>query len=491
MSLKLENQDTTPLFTAMKNYIADGAMAFHTPGHKQGKGIPDEMREIITDNGLKMEVSLMEELDDIHGASGCIKEAQDLAANLYGSDESRFFINGTTGAIHAMILTAVNPNDKIIIPRNAHRSVLGGLVLSGAVPVFIQPEIDEKFGIAMSVTPQAVAKAIEANPDAKAVVMVYPTYYGVAGDIRSITKIVHEHNMLLLVDEAHGPHLKFSSRLPIQALDAGADIVAQSTHKILGSLTQTSLLHRKGTLVDVERFHKMCSLVQSTSPNYILLASLDTARHQMAVNGEKLVEKAVDLAEQLRDEINKIDGLECFGRQYMNTAGKYALDVTKLTVSVRKLGISGATAEQILRYKYKIQCELSDFYNLLFIISYADSTTEGNYLLHALRNLATDFHNRQTSPLVQLHLPDLPQYALSPREAMFMPTRKIKFSESEQQIAGEMITFYPPGIPIIYPGEIISKEIIDYVLLQKQSGGNIIGPEDTDLQTIRIICNKS
>ncbi len=490
MSLKSANQDTTPLFTAMKRYIADGAMAFHTPGHKQGKGIPDEMREIITDSGLKMEVSLMEELDDIHGASGCIKEAQDLVANLYGSDESRFFINGTTGAIHAMILTAVNPNDKIIIPRNAHRSVLGGLVLSGAVPVFIQPEIDDEFGIAMSITPQEVAKAIEANPDAKAVVMVYPTYYGVAGDIKTIAEIVHEHNMLLLVDEAHGPHLKFSSRLPVQSLDAGADIVAQSTHKILGSLTQTSLLHRKGKLVDAERFNKMCSLVQSTSPNYLLLASLDTARRQMAVNGEKLVEGAVDLAEKLRAEINRIDGLNCFGSQYMNTPGKYALDVTKLTVSVRNLGISGAKAEQILRHKYKIQCELSDFYNLLFIISYADSAKEGNYLLHALRSLAEEFRNRQTTPLVQLHLPDLPQYALSPRDAMFMPTRKIKFSESEHHIAGEMITFYPPGIPIIYPGEVISKEIIDYVLLQKQSGGNIIGPEDTDLQTIRIIDDK-
>ena len=361
-------QNCTPLFTAMKNYIADGAMAFHTPGHKQGKGIPEEMREIITAYGLKMDVSLMEELDDIHGATGCIKEAQDLAADLYGSEQCRFFINGTTGAIHAMLLTALNPGDKVIVPRNAHRSVLGALVLVGAVPVFIQPEIDENLGIAMSITSDEVKKVIEENPTAKALVMVYPTYYGVAGDIKTIARIVHEHDMMLLVDEAHGPHLNFSDRLPVQALDAGADIVAQSTHKILGSMTQTSLLHMQGKRVDTERFNKMCSLVQSTSPNYLLMASLDTARAQMAANGRALVEKAVDLAESLRRRINEIDGLFCFGREYMNGAGRFALDVTKLTVSVRSLGISGAQAEHILRHKYKIQCELSDFYNLLFIL---------------------------------------------------------------------------------------------------------------------------
>ena len=480
-------QETTPLFTAMKNYIADGAMAFHTPGHKQGKGIPLQMKEIITDEGLKMEVSLMEELDDIHGASTCIKAAQDLAADLYKADESRFFINGTTGAIHAMILTALNPGDKVIVPRNVHRSVLGALVLSGAKPLFVQPEIDETYGIAMSITPEDVAEAVEKYPDAKALIMVYPTYYGVAADIKTIARIVHHHNMLLLVDEAHGPHLLFSSRLPMQALDAGADIVAQSTHKITGSLTQTSLLHMKGKRVDKIRFNKMCSLVQSTSPNYILLASLDTARHQLATQGEKLVNNAVDLSNNLRKQINKIPGLQSFGAEYMNTPGKYALDVTKITVNVRGLGITGAMAEQILRHKYKIQCELSDFYNVLFIISYADSHKECDFLLNALQNLAKDFSNKQVVPLVQIHLPKLPEYVLSPREAVFKPTTIVDFKHSAGKIAGEMITFYPPGIPIIYPGERINQEIIDYVTLQEENGGNVIGPEDTSLKTINIV----
>ncbi len=481
------NQIKTPLFTAMQNYIDDGAMAFHTPGHKQGKGAPEEMRRLITPTGLKMEVSLMEELDDIHGASGCIKKAQDLAAELYGADETRFFINGTTGAIHAMILSALNPGEQVLVPRNAHRSVLGALELSGAVPVFIQPEIDEAYGIAMSVTPQAVLAAVEAHPAAKALVMVYPTYYGVAGDIKKIADIVHAHNMVLLVDEAHGPHLKFSDALPMQALDGGADIAAQSTHKITGSMTQTSMLHLKGNRIDSGRFSRMCSLVQSTSPNYLLLASLDTARRQLAADGEKLIGRAVQLSQKLRRSINEIEGLKSFGTEYMDTPGKYALDVTKITVSVRGLGITGSQAESVLRHKYKIQCELSDFYNLLFIISYADTERECAHLLKALQGLADDFRGKKSSPLLQLHLPGIPEMVLTPRQAAFSTVYNVPFAGSAGKIVGEMITFYPPGIPVIYPGERISQDLIDYVLLQQQSGGNVIGPIDKTLSSIAVI----
>lgn len=480
-------QNKTPLYEAMTKYIDDKALAFHTPGHKQGKGADLKLQEMITSKGLKMEVSLMEELDDIHGATSCIKEAQDLASDLYNADETRFFVNGTTGAIHAMILTAVNPGDKIIIPRNAHRSVLGALVLAGAEPIFMQPEIDEDLGISMSVTATEVERVLKNNLDAKAVLMVYPTYYGVAGDIKKICQLVHSYNMLLLVDEAHGPHLKFSDNLPIQALDAGADIVAQSTHKIIGSMTQTSLLHMKAERVDIERFNKMCSLVQSTSPNYLLLASLDIARAQMATKGQVLVNRAVELAEDLRRQINNIPNLYCFGSEYMNSEGKFALDVTKITVCLRKLGITGAKAEQILRHKYKIQCELSDMYNLLFIISYADTKTECDYLLNALKSLAEEFSGKEQLPLVQISLPQIPMQKISPRQAMFKPTKKVLFKNSVGMIAGELITFYPPGIPVIYPGEEITKDIIDYVLIQKSHGGNIIGPEDPTLKFFRVV----
>lgn len=484
-----EKQKTVPILTAMKRYVEDGAVGFHTPGHKQGKGMDAEFFDLVTPLGLKTEVSLMEELDDLHEPAMCIKEAQDLAAELYNADSSYFVINGTTGAIHAMIMAAVNPEDKIIIPRNAHRSVIGGVILSGAEPIFVLPEVDIELGIAMAVSPEQIEQAIKEHPDAKAVLVVYPTYYGVASDIEKIASIVHKNKMLLLVDEAHGPHLKFSNYLPIQAIDAGADIVAQSTHKILGAMTQCSMLHARHHRIDVQKLKTMISLVQSTSPNYLLLASLDVARRQMAVEGKALLKRAVDLSIWLRNEINKIEGLYCFGEEKLGAQGAYALDITKLTVTVKGLYMTGAEAEKILRCKYKIQVELSDLYNILFILSYADGQREAETLLMALRKLAEEVKQNST-PINALACVSYPYKILtkqSPRQALFAVKREMQFHESAGCICGEMITFYPPGIPLICPGEVITQELIDYCKMMQQSGLKVVGPNDASLTTIQVV----
>ena len=473
----------------MKRYVEDGAVGFHTPGHKQGKGMDAEFFDLVTPLGLKTEVSLMEELDDLHEPAMCIKEAQDLAAELYNADSSYFVINGTTGAIHAMIMAAVNPGDKIIIPRNAHRSVIGGVILNGAEPIFVLPEVDIELGIAMAVSPEQIEQAIKEHPDAKAVLVVYPTYYGVASDIEKIASIVHKNKMLLLVDEAHGPHLKFSNYLPIQAMDAGADIVAQSTHKILGAMTQCSMLHARHHRIDVQKLKTMISLVQSTSPNYLLLASLDVARRQMAVEGKALLKRAVDLSIWLRNEINKIEGLYCFGEEKLGAQGAYALDITKLTVTVKGLYMTGAEAEKILRCKYKIQVELSDLYNILFILSYADGQREAETLLMALRKLAEEVKQNST-PINALACVIYPYKILtkqSPRQALFAVKREMQFHESAGCICGEMITFYPPGIPLICPGEVITQELIDYCKMMQQSGLKVVGPNDASLTTIQVV----
>lgn len=485
-----EKQKTVPILTAMKRYAEDGAVGFHTPGHKQGKGMDTEFFDLVTPLGLKTEVSLMEELDDLHDPTMCIKEAQDLAAELYGADSSYFIINGTTGAIHAMIMTAINPGEKIIIPRNAHRSVIGGVILSGAEPIFVLPEVDEDLGIAMAVSPDQIKQAIMENPDAKAVLIVYPTYYGVASDIEKIAAIVHESKMILLVDEAHGPHLKFSNQLPVQAMDAGADIVAQSTHKILGAMTQCSMLHTRHDYIDIQKLKTMVSLVQSTSPNYLLLASLDVARRQMAIAGEVLIKRAVDLSIWLRKEINHIDGLYCFGEEKLGTQGAYALDFTKLTVTVKGLCMTGSEAEKILRNKYKIQVELSDLYNVLFILSYADGPREAEVLLMALRKLAEDAKQNCKS-MKMLDCATYPYKILakqSPRQALFALKKKVRFDASSGLICGEVITFYPPGIPIVCPGEVITQELIDYCKTMKKNGLKVVGPEDASLTTIQVVC---
>ena len=482
-----DHQRRAPLSEAMKAYAGSGALAFHTPGHKQGLGAHPLLKRLITPEGLREEVSLMTELDDLGHPSMCIKEAQDLAAELYGADAAYFMINGTTGALHTMLLSVLQPGDTVLVPRNAHRSIMGGLILCGARPVYLQPAVDVRLGIAQGLTTESVAAAVAAHPEAKALVAVYPTYYGVAADLPAIAAIVHAHGMLLLVDEAHGPHLPFSEALPAEAIACGADMAALSTHKLLGSLTQTSMLLVQSARVEQERVRQTAALLASTSPNYLLLASLDIARLQMAEEGQKRLDRAVRLAGAVRQSVNAADGLWCFGTEYMGQPGAAALDVTKLTVQVSGLGLTGAEAEHILRCQYHLQCELADAYNVLFIISMADTMREASILAGALGCFAQNYRRPQPLALPEAALPEIPPVCLTPREAFFAAAEAVPFTEAVGLVAAEEITFYPPGIPVLNPGEQITAEAVRYVRAMAAVGLKVTGPQDTALATIRVI----
>lgn len=485
-------QRETPLLSAMLNYVQEDVVPFHTPGHKQGKGMHPILADIIGRKALELDLALMAELDDLHEPHGCIKEAQDLAAELYEADHSFFVVNGTTGGIYAMILTIAGPAEKIIVPRNTHRSIIGGIILSGAVPVFMQPEVDRELGLAMGVTPETVEKAVRAHPDAKGVLIINPTYYGVSTDLKQIVDIVHAHNMAVVVDEAHGPHLKFSDQLPIPALDAGADICAQSTHKIIGAMTQCSMVHCREGRISVPRLKAMLQLVQSTSPNYIMMASLDVARMQMATEGHALIEQAIALANWVRREINTIPGLYCFGAEKIGQPGVHSMDPTKITVTVKGLSMKGAEAERILRHDYKVQVELSDMYNILFLITLGDSEADVRRLVEALRDMAgkycgqCDFHALE-SVHNKIAYPAPPEGVVSPRRALFGASCTVPFSHSAGHICAEIVTFYPPGIPLLCPGERITQEIIDYCRHLQAAGMHISGPEDYTLKTIKVV----
>jgi len=484
-------QTETPLLAAMQHYIQDGVIPFHTPGHKQGKGMHSTLEKLIGKDALALDLALIEELDDFYEPYGCIKDAQDLAAQLYGADHSFFVINGTTGGIYAMILATAGPGEKIIIPRNAHRSIISGIILSGAIPIFMQPEVDNELGMAVGVAPETVEATVIEHPDAKAVLVINPTYYGVATDLKKIVEIIHKHEMVVLVDEAHGPHLRFSSRLPIQAIDAGADICAQSSHKIIGALTQSSLVHCREGRIRVPHLKAMLQLTQSSSPNYIMLASLDVARMQMAVEGSKLIEQAIDLANWTRQEINKIPRLYCFGAEKIGNPGVFDMDPTKITVTVKGLGLTGAEAEKILRHEYKVQAELSDLYNVLFLITLGDGQYEVDMLVAALADMAAKYAGAYDFSVFESCVntchPIAPQGILSPRDALFGNTCMVPFEQSAGMVCAEIVTFYPPGIPVLCPGEGITQEIIDYCQLLKQGGMHISGPEDCTLKTIKVV----
>lgn len=479
------NQNKTPIFDAVKNYINEGTIPFHVPGHKQGRGLTDFV-DFVGENVLKMDLTCLPDTDNICNSCGAIKEAEQLAAEAYGADQAFFLVNGTTSGIQTMIMTVCRPGEKIIMPRNAHKSAVGGLTLSGAVPIYIDPEIHEEFGIAMCITPESVEDALERHPDAKAVFVVYPTYYGAVADLRKIVAVAHNYGVPVVVDEAHGAHLKFHEDLPLSSIEAGADLVASSTHKLMGSMTQSSMLLVREGLVSAKAVKAVMNLTQTTSPSYVLLSSLDVARRQMAVRGREILDRVMELAFWVRREITQIEGLHLMGADVVDRYGCIGFDPTKITVNVTGLGISGYQMEQLLRSKYRIQVELSDLYNVIFIITVGDSKDTVNTLISVLKEIAAGSHMDKVVRYLP-PLPAIPEQVISPREAFYQETKVVPIDESVGEISAEGIMAYPPGIPLICPGERITQDIIDYVRILKQENADLQGPEDLTVNTIKVL----
>lgn len=308
-----DRQYKTPLFDALVSLAQSRKVSFHTPGHKSGKGIATRFVKFVGPKIFSIDLTTLDEVDSLQKPIGVIKEAQELAAMAYGSEASFFLINGTTAGNHAMVISVCDPGDKIIVARNAHKSVLTGLIFTGATPVFITPKVDKTLKLTMNVTFDDVKEVIDENPDAKAIYLTSPNYYGITADLERIIPYAHKRGIITLIDEAHGPHLKFHPELPTSALEAGADLCVQSTHKIIGGMTQSSMLHARKERVNINTLRNILKMVQSTSPSYILMASLDLARMQMATEGNKLLSRALELARKARKRINRIKGLSCFG----------------------------------------------------------------------------------------------------------------------------------------------------------------------------------
>ena len=351
----------------------------------------------------------------------------------------------------------------------------------------MQPELDKKLGIANGVAPETVKATLEAHPDAKAVLIINPTYYGVSTDIKQIADIVHEYDIPLIVDEAHGPHLKFNKKLPMSAMEAGADICAQSTHKIIGAMTQGSLLQVNSKRINVHRVKQVINLMHTTSPSYILMASLDTARRQIALHGEELLDKTIELSNYVRREVNKIPGFYCFGEEILGKPGAYAFDPTKITITCRDLGITGYDLDMILANKYHIQMELSDLYSVLVVGSFGDTPEGMEQLLSALREISEDYYGKGTPKADFLDIPPIPEQIQIPNEAFNSVKTPVKIKDSVGMISGEFLMAYPPGIPVLCPGEKITQEIVDYVQNLKDAGLYVQGTEDPEVEHILVV----
>nr|WP_295974696.1 aminotransferase class I/II-fold pyridoxal phosphate-dependent enzyme [uncultured Bacillus sp.] len=481
------SQQNTPLFSGLVEHAKKNPVQFHIPGHKKGNGIAPEFREFIGVNALSIDLINIGPLDDLHQPKGIIKEAQDLAAEAFGADYTFFSVQGTSGAIMTMIMAVCGPGDKIIVPRNVHKSVMSAIVFSGAIPIFIHPEIDENLGISHGITIHSVKRALEEFPDAKGLLVINPTYFGISADLKSIVELAHSYHIPVLVDEAHGVHIHFHDELPLSAMQAGADMSATSVHKLGGSMTQSSILNVKGKLVSHKRVRAILSMLTTTSTSYLLLASLDVARKELATRGKELVGKAIRIADYIRDHVNEIEHLYCVGDEILETEAAYDYDPTKLIISVKDLGLTGYDVEKWLRKHYSIEVEMSDLYNILCIITAGDTIKEANILINALQQLAEERKEQAEKVSTQVLLPNIPVLAVTPRDAFYAETELVDFDDSEGRIIAEFIMVYPPGIPIFIPGEIITEDNLIYIKKNREAGLPVQGPEDFDFKKLRVI----
>ncbi len=491
------DQSQTPLLSMLAVCADRPYAAFHTPGHRRGRGISAPFAALCGDRVFQADLPELPELDNLSAPEGVIQEAQELAAAAFGAEQTWFLANGSTAGIEAAILATCKPGDKLILPRNVHRSAISGLTLSGAIPIFVYPDYDPILDLAHSMTPAAVAIALDQHPDARAVFMVSPTYYGTCGNVAAIAQLAHQHGIPLMVDEAHGAHFAFHPELPTPALTSGADLVVQSTHKTLTALTQAAMLHVQGDRLDRDRLNQALALVQSTSPNYLLLASLDAARHQMATEGKAHWSDTLHLADETRSRLSQIPGLSLLHPEQAITPGFVDLDRTRLTVAVSDLGVDGFTADTILHTQMGVTAELPMLHHLTFIISLGNTKADIDHLIAAFEQLArgTRYEVRDNPKSKIQNLKSNFQYsafstqhlALSPREAFFAATETVPITQSVHRVSAELVCPYPPGIPVLIPGEVVTEEAIVQLQQILALGGVISGCADPHLQTLRVV----
>ena len=483
------NYKEIPILKSLMDYSKENVAYFHMPGHKGGNVFKKIGFEGFNIDLLSIDVTEIPGIDNLHCPEAAIKDAQDLASEVFGAEHTFFLVNGTTSGIYSMILAATNPGDKIIIPRNCHKSVTGAVIFGRLQPIYINPELDYKFNIASGISPAVVQKAIQEHPDAKAVVITNPTFYGVCSDLEQIAKIAHENDMLLLVDEAHGAHFGFHSELPNTALQCGVDMVAQSTHKTLPAMTQSSMLHVKSKSVDLDKLKLFLQLTQSTSPSHILLASLDSARYIMQQKGEELLNDVIYWCNWLRNEISDIEQIYCLSKADVGKYGIFDIDATRITVNFEKLGLNGTKVDGLLRSKFKLQIEMADLYNIVAICTIGDSTDNIKRLAESIKTIAQEHEDCKghTERQEIKAFKNITNMELLPWEAVYYPKEDVPIERCLGRICGEMIIPYPPGIPIIVPGEVISKDIIDYALECRSKGIKINGTKDASLKYITVI----
>lgn len=481
--MDINEQKSAPIYEALEYFRKQRVVPFDVPGHKRGRGNP-ELVQLLGEKCVGLDVNSMKPLDNLGHPVSVIRRAEELTADAFGAKHAFLMVNGTTSAVQAMILSVIKAGDKIILPRNIHKSVINALVLCGGIPVYVEAKVNPKIGIALGVEIEEVRRVIENNKDAKALLINNPTYYGIASNLEEIVKIAHRYDIKVLADEAHGTHLYFGENLPISGMAAGADLAAVSMHKSGGSLTQSSIL-LCGENMDPEYVRQIINLTQTTSASYLLLSSLDISRRNLALRGKESFEKVVHMAEYARNEINALGGYYAYGRDLVDGNSVYDYDVTKLSIYTQGIGLTGIEVYDLLRDEYDIQVEFGDIGNILAYISIGDRIQDIERLVGALEDIKR-LYEKDSSDLYcgDFIQPDLVK---TPQEAFYANKVAVALDDLDGEVCAELVMCYPPGIPILTPGERITSEIIEYIKYAKEKGCSVQGTHDPDVEYINVI----
>ncbi len=477
------DQNRMPIYEALNNFKKERVVPFDVPGHKRGRG-NEELTKFLGEKCMAVDVNSMKPLDNLCHPMTVIREAEELVADAFGAAHGFLMVGGTTSAVQSMVLSACKAGDKIIMPRNVHRSAINALILSGAIPIYVNPGLDNRLGISLGMSLKELEKVILENPDAKAILVNNPTYYGICSDIKRITELAHKHGMLVLADEAHGTHFYFDENLPMSAMEAGADMAAISMHKSGGSLTQSSIL-LLGPNVNEGYVRQIINLTQTTSGSYLLMSSLDISRKNLALNGRDIFEKVRSLAHYAREEINQIGDYYAYCRELVNNDTVYDFDVTKLSINTLDIGLAGIEVYDLLRDEYGIQIEFGDIGNILAYISVGDQKRDIERLVSALAEIRRRFKKDRTGMLDHEYIN--PVVTVSPQQAFYGENYSVPIRESLGKVCSEFVMCYPPGIPILAPGERITKDVLDYILYAKEKGCFMTGPQDLNIENLNVL----
>lgn len=477
------DQNKAPIHEALENFRKMRVVPFDVPGHKRGKGNP-ELVDFLGEKCVGIDVNSMKPLDNLCHPVSVIAQAEELAAEAFGAAHAFLMVGGTTSSVQSMVMSACKPGDKIILPRNVHRSVINALILCGAIPVYVNPDVNTRLGIPLGMKKEDVKRAIQMHPNAKAILVNNPTYYGICSDLKAIVEMAHEAGMLCLADEAHGTHFYFGENLPISAMAAGADMASVSMHKSGGSLTQSSFL-LAGPSMDAGYVRSIINLTQTTSGSYLLMSSLDISRRYLALEGKRIFKKVCELAEYAREEINDIGGYYAFGKELINGDSVYDFDTTKLSVHTLDIGMAGIEVYDVLRDDYDIQIEFGDLGNVLAYLSIGDRPRDIERLVSALDDVQRRFTKDPAGMLSQEYIE--PVVAESPLKAFYGDKERLLIEESCGRVCAEFVMCYPPGIPILAPGELITQEALDYIAYAKEKGCSMTGPADAEIRYLNVL----